>query len=81
MTLLAVLALTEGLLGGRSQNHEPAGFGKGMEVWREADLRGREWSISGYFLLSHRNIAQAYLFLGLPASFVLVPEPTPMGSP
>lgn len=81
MALLALLALTEGLLGGQSQNHEPAGFGKGMEVWREADLWGREWAISGYFPRSHRNIAQAYPFLGLPASFVFVPEPAPMGSP
>lgn len=71
MALLALLALTEGLLGGQSQNHEPAGFGKGMEVWREADLWGREWPISGYFLLSHRNIAQACPFLGLPASLSL----------
>lgn len=40
MALLALLALTEDLLGGQSQKHEPVGFGKGMEVWRDADLHG-----------------------------------------
>lgn len=80
MALLTLLALTEGLLGGQSQNHEPAGSGKGVEVWREADL-WRGGSSSGYFLPSHRNIAQTCPFLGPPASFVLVPESTPSLSP
>lgn len=34
------LALPEDLLGGQSQNHEPVGSGKGVEVRREADLWG-----------------------------------------